>query len=355
MTFARSRSDMSSQGDVPEREPHPISRRLCNPENGQKFRVNGVEYRLAGKLGDGAAGLVRRATRIPDNQEFAVKFLAPDPKYIDEAVFDDVANRFRREGQRGAQLFHQNLVKIHAYDDNEYGHAFPSGGPKNPFMLMEIVKGTTLESHIKRDERRHSEKNERKAFVLTPERLSIAAHVAEALQYLHQSRLVHRDIKPANIFLPTDTAVSLQRPAKLGDFGIMKWGDFHASVTTGTLTVTSQQGLGTLKYMSPEQAISPRDVTIRSDIFSLGITLLEVFTGQILASPHHVFEVINARLSRGTTASRFLGMGYDIAPQDLGIGELVLDMHLRQSGRPPIDRILGRLKSEWERRADQEW
>ena len=187
-------------------------------------------------------------------------------------------------------------------------------------------------------------------FALTPERLSIAVHVAEALRYLHQKKLVHRDVKPANIFLPSGAKGLLPR-AKLGDFGIMKWGDFQASVSSGTLTVTSQQGLGTLKYMSPEQAIAPKDVTVRSDIYSLGITLFELFTGQILPSPHHVFEILGARLSRGTTASRYLAMGYHISIGDTGIAELILDMHLRgPSGRPPIDRVAGRLTYELERR-----
>jgi serine/threonine protein kinase len=159
---------------------HLLSRKFCNPAVGQKLKVEGVDYALAGKLGDGAAGLVRRAFRLEDKDEFAIKFLAPDPKYIDEAVFNDVAMRFRREGQRSPQLSHANLVRIHAYADNEKGCAFSSGHPKNPFILMEIVKGMTLESYIKRDERRRIEKNQPKAFMLTPERLSIAAHVAEA-------------------------------------------------------------------------------------------------------------------------------------------------------------------------------
>ena len=111
-----------------------------------------------------------------------------------------------------------------------------------------------------------------------------------------------------------------------------------------------------MKYMSPEQAVSPREVTVRSDMWSLGITLFELFTGQILASPHHVFEVLSARMSRGTTASRFLQMGYHIRGEDEGIGELVLDMHLRgASGRPAIDRVAGRLETEWEKRTGQDW
>ena len=336
--------------------PHPLSRSLCNPGVGQKFSASGSEYVLGGKLGDGAAGIVRRAYRVQDDAEFAVKFLAPDPKYIDEAVFDDVATRFRREGQRGLQLRHEGLVTIHAFEENRKGEAFVGGGPKNPFIVMEIVKGRTLEDLIRRDERHRTDRKEPRLFLLTPERLSIAAHVAEALKYLHPKGLVHRDVKPANIFLPAATGSRRQPNAKLGDFGIMKWGDYQASVSSGTLTMTNQRGLGTLKYMSPEQALTPKDVTVRSDIYSLGITLFELFTGQILPSPHHVFEVFNARLLRGTTAGRFIALGYNLSDSDLSIAELILDMHLRgASGRPPIDRVVGRLQHEWERRTGHNW
>jgi hypothetical protein len=79
---------------------HWLSRSRCKPESGQKFMVDGSEYVLRGKVGDGAAALVRKVQRVSDGAELAIKFLAPDPKYIDEAVFDDVAARFRREGQR---------------------------------------------------------------------------------------------------------------------------------------------------------------------------------------------------------------------------------------------------------------
>jgi serine/threonine protein kinase len=232
---------------------------------------------------------------------------------------------------------------------------FWTGIRRTPFILMEEVKGATLEAYIKRQERRRVEKQERQEFRLTPDRLSVAIHVAQALQYLHQKRLVHRDVKPANIFLP-ETATITQPRAKLGDFGIVKWGDFQASITTGTLTVTSQRGLGTLKYMSPEQAIAPKDVTVRSDIWSLGITLFELFTGQILPSPHHVFEIFSARLSRGTTVSRLLALEYHVANEDVGVAEMVLDMHLRgPSGRPAIEKVAGRLQWEWERRTEQDW
>jgi serine/threonine-protein kinase len=336
--------------------PHPLSRNLCDPELGQCFSVKGVEYTLAGKLGDGAAGIVRKVRRVRDDTEFAIKFLAPDPKYIDEDVFDDVAARFRREGQRGPELRHQGLVTIYAYEENVDGGAFAQGNPKNPFILMEIVRGSTLEDYIRRNKGHGEAGRSGKQFFLTPERLAIATHVAESLKYLHQRKLVHRDVKPANVFLPSSGTARPQVEAKLGDFGIMKWGDFQASVTSGTLTATAQRGLGTLKYMSPEQALTPKEVTVRSDIYSFGITLFELFTDQILPSPHHVFEILNARLTRGTTASRYISMGYHILESDIAIGELILDMHLRgPSGRPAIDRVVGCLQHEWERRTGRRW
>jgi serine/threonine-protein kinase len=335
---------------------HPLTRSRCHPSRGQRFFVNKEEYELEGELGDGAAGVVRRVRRLRDGAKRAVKFLAPDPKYIDPEVFDDVAARFRREGQRGPFLDHPSLVKVYAFVENEGGAAFSGGLPKNPFILMQAFAGHTLEGYIRKLARRHNEKGEPATFSADPERISIAISVASALAYLHAKHLVHRDVKPANVFLPTRPKQEAALEAVLGDFGIMKWGDFRASLSSGTLTATAQQGLGTLKYMSPEQAVRPKDVTVRSDIFSFGITLFELFTTQILASAHHVFEIYAARASRGNTWTRFNSMGYKISEEDQGLGELVLDMHLRGAeGRPAIDKLRGRLIWEYERRADEAW
>jgi len=329
---------------------HPLSRQYCRPQTGQRFTVDNEEYELAGGLGDGAVGIVRKARRLRDDAIRAVKFLAPDPKYIDESVFDDVAARFRREGQRAPFLVHNSLLKIYAYAENEDGQAFNGGSPQNPFILMEVVKGRTLESYLRRLAREREDKGAPKIFSVDAERLSIAVEIAKALEYLHKKKLIHRDVKPANIFLPSSKGRPSSQEAVLGDFGIMKWGDFQASLTTGTLTTTTQHGLGTLKYMSPEQAVRPKDVTVRTDIYSFGITLFELFTSQILASPHHVFEIYAARMTRGTTMSRFMQMGYQISSADDGLGEMILDMHLRGiDGRPNIDKVRGRLSWEYDR------
>jgi serine/threonine-protein kinase len=214
---------------------------------------------------------------------------------------------------------------------------------------MEYVDGRTLENLIRR-----IPEEERGVFLLDQSRLSIAIQICHALEYLKNRRIVHRDVKPANVFLK-----SIGRPArwhaKLGDFGVVKWGDFHAAVTTGTLTMTSQRGLGTLKYMSPEQAVRPKSISVKSDIWSLGITLFELFTGQILMSAHHVYELQNTRHSRGTTMSRFLNIGYKLGFGDQDIAELLLDMFLAPDGRPSIDRIRGWLETAYERRFNKEW
>jgi len=326
--------------------PHYLSREFCAPRAGQRFAVGKNDFTLAGALGDGAAGLVRKATRQADQKMFAVKLLAPDPKYIEEEAFDDVAARFKREGERGLRLRHPHLVTIEAYSDNIDGTAFVGDGPSNPLLVMELVQGRTLESYI-----RNTDDEEHGKFHLSKEKLNIAIQLTCAVEHLHSQRLVHRDVKPANVFLRKESTPSEIPLAKLGDFGVMKWGDFHASLSTGVLTATNDKGLGTLKYMSPEAAIRPKDVSVRSDIYSLGITLFELFTGQILASAHHVFEIMNARLTRGTTPSRYLDMGYKLESRDEPLAELLLDMHLRgQTGRPTAEKVRGRLEWEYERR-----
>ena len=329
---------------------HPLSRNNCNPEAGQEFTVDKEEYMLGGAIGDGAVGLVRRATKGTSMR--ALKFLAPDPKYIEIEVFDDVARRFKREGERGSRLKHPHLIEIYAFSDNDNGSAFQSGNPKNPFIIMELIRGRTLESFIRKI---GAGKNE-KIFSITQEKLHLAIQIADALEYLHKLKLIHRDIKPANIFIEKHSGGNTYPLVKIGDFGVMKWGDFHASLSTGILTATHQKGLGTLKYMAPEQAIAPDTVTAQSDIYPFGITLFELFTEQILASPHHVYEVMNARLSRGTTASRYVSMGYRIEPEDEEIAGLILEMHLRGvSGRPNIKRVKGHLEFEYDRRYNSYW
>ena len=328
---------------------HPLERSAFRSLSGQKFHLDGTEYTLRGKLGDGAVGVVRRAISAK-GREVAVKFLAPDSKYIELTAFDDVAARFRHEGLRGIKLDHPRLVKIVGYADNTNGENFDGVGPVNPFLVMERVHGRTLEHEIKA-----TPDEQQGLFQVNKDRLSIAIQIASAVAYIHKHKLVHRDIKPANIFIAKERSQRGLPIVKVGDFGVVKWGDFHQSIATGTLTMTFQQGLGTLKYMSPEQAIKPKDVTAKSDVFSIGITIYEIFTGEILASPHHVFQVMNARLSRGTTHARFLELGHNISSGEHLCGKL-LDCFLRGvDGRPKIDDLLGAMAALYSQSFDTEW
>ena len=319
---------------------HRLARQKCRPHVGQRFTADNQKYEFMGSIGDGAVGLVRKARNVATNEIVAVKLLAPDPKYIDQAAFEDVEQRFKREGKRGAHLEHPNLVKIIAYEDNENGVCFEKGVIKNPFLVMEHIGGRTLESLINK----MSSSSVPNETYVTKQTLLIASHVADALQYLHSRAIIHRDVKPANIFLSATTVGSVPSLVKLGDFGVTKWGDFLASAASGTLTVTSQRGLGTMKYMSPEQAVRPKEVTVRSDMFSLGITLFEMFTGQVLASQHHVFEIMSARTSRDGTMGKLLTLGIKSPNEHVGLFEMVLDMFLTAPrGRPTSTTVSGRM------------
>lgn len=318
-----------------------IARDLCQPEAGQRFFAGKHTYELQGKLGDGAVGLVRRAVCIEDGRQVAVKFLAPDPKYIDPSSFGDVADRFRREGERGANLRHENLVEILAYVENHDGEAFVSQAVRNPFLVMEFIRGRTLEAHIKNLE------TNRPPSCINRQTLKIALGVTSALQHLHERKIVHRDVKPGNIFVSSTDNESVPGVVKLGDFGVTKWGDFRAAMTTGALTMSHQQGLGTIKYMSAEQAIRPKEVTVRSDMYSLGITLFELFSGRLLPSPHHAFEIRSARAMRTSITGKLQAVNVrGLSRFEEGIFEPILDMFLGAEGRPTSKLMVGRL-SHW--------
>jgi serine/threonine protein kinase len=157
-------------------------------------------------------------------------------------------------------LFLWTLFYFFSFTQFSGCHRFVNNdGPCNPFIVMEYIRGTTLEHFIMKG-------NNQPSFNITRQTLSIAHAVSNALLYLHNKNLVHRDVKPANIFFTRVAQGNVPGIIKLGDFGVVKWGDFKASMTTGSLTVTGQHGLGTWKYMAPEQATQPKGVSVRGSI-----------------------------------------------------------------------------------------
>ncbi|MBW1679853.1 MAG: CHASE2 domain-containing protein [Deltaproteobacteria bacterium] len=200
-------------------------------------------YEVVGELGRGAMGIVYRGTDPKINRTVAIKTVRLSD--FDEEILDEMKSRFFREAESAGLLTHPNIVTI--YDCGEEHDL--------AYIAMEYLDGEDLEKYTHPDN-------------LLPmrETLSIVAKVAEALDYAHGKDIVHRDIKPANIM-----RLKENNEIKVTDFGI-------ARITSSSKTKTGVV-LGTPSYMSPEQ-VSGKKVDGRSDIFSLGVVLFEMLTGQ---------------------------------------------------------------------------
>ncbi len=200
-------------------------------------------YELLGKLGQGSMGVVYKGRDPKMNRTVAIK--AINLSEFDEDTVDELKDRFFREAESAGILAHPNIVTI--YDCGEENDL--------AFIAMEHINGEELEGHTKKGH-------------LLPirETLNIMAHVAEALDYAHANKIVHRDIKPANIMRKNE-----DHSIKVTDFGI-------ARITSESRTQTGIV-MGTPSYMSPEQ-VAGKKVDGRSDIFSMGVVLYEMLTGQ---------------------------------------------------------------------------
>jgi len=196
-------------------------------------------------LGKGGMGAVYKARQPALDRLVAVKILPPEIGR--NSTF---AERFTREARALARLSHPNIVAIH-----DIGQA-----DELLYFVMEYVDGVNLRQAIQ-------------AGLLTQnEALAVVPQICDALQYAHDAGIVHRDIKPENILLDKRGQV------KIADFGLSKilqqeWSDLSL---TGT-----QQVMGTLRYMAPEQLQKTRTVDHRADIYSLGVVFYELLTGEV--------------------------------------------------------------------------
>jgi serine/threonine protein kinase len=200
------------------------------------------QYEVTEEIGQGAMGEVYKArdTELYD-RVVAIKILSDRLSKNDQA-----RKRFQQEVEVAATLVHPNLATI-----------FRQGDFKGrPYFAMEFVQGENLTRFVK----------DRDSLDLKA-RLEVARQICGALNYVHTHNIVHRDIKPSNIMIVTGDG---ERHVKLMDFGIVH-------VETSNLTQAQTQP-GTFSYMSPEQ-LSNSDLDHRSDLFSLGIVLYELFTG----------------------------------------------------------------------------
>ncbi|MFM1650634.1 Stk1 family PASTA domain-containing Ser/Thr kinase [Brevibacillus sp. B_LB10_24] len=204
-------------------------------------RQLGGRYQLERRVGGGGMAVVYKARDLVLNRPVAVKVLRPQ-----FSVDEDFVQRFRREAQAVASLSHPNVVGVYDVGQEDDTH----------YMVMEYIEGSTLKEVI----------NEHGALPVK-EAVRIAIKICDALDHAHQNHIIHRDIKPHNILIGKNGQV------KVTDFGIAR------AVTSATITHTGAV-LGSVHYFSPEQARG--GVTAeKSDIYSLGIVLYEMVTGQL--------------------------------------------------------------------------
>lgn len=202
-------------------------------------------YEVEKEIGKGAMGIVYLGRDPTINRVVAIKTMALSQEFEADEV-DEVKERFFREAESAGALQHENIVTI--YDAGEEHDL--------AYIAMEFLKGSDLSDFTKEES-------------LMPLNLAmgICFKLAQALDYAHKRNVVHRDIKPANVMYDPDTKV-----VKLTDFGI-------ARITDSSKTKTGMV-LGTPSYMSPEQ-VSGKKVDGRSDLFSLGVMLYQLATGQL--------------------------------------------------------------------------
>src|SRR5438874_2240479 len=192
-------------------------------------------------IGSGAMGAVYRGTYVKTGRKVAIKIMLAGA-----AENAQSAERFRREIDILKQLTHPNIVRL-LLDGEHHG---------GKYYAMEYVQGESLDKTLARRGRFSWE-----------EVVTLGQHLCAALQHAHEKGVVHRDLKPSNLMVLADGTL------KLTDFGIAK--DLDVTQLTSTNCT-----VGTASYMSPEQCRGERDLTYKSDLYSLGCVLYELLTGR---------------------------------------------------------------------------
>jgi eukaryotic-like serine/threonine-protein kinase len=234
-------------------------------------------YRVVSTIGKGGMGVVYRAHDRKLDEEVALKVLRPDVLKEDTTLLD----RFKQEIKLARKISHRNVLRTH-----DFGEA-----DGIPYISMEYLEGVTLKDLV----------NSKGALPLGIG-LRIARQMCQGLDAAHQQGVVHRDIKPQNMLILPES----------GDVKIMDFGIARVSEVKGAPPPKPESGLttagtvmGTPDYMSPEQAQGSL-ADFRSDIYSLGVVLYEVFTGRLPFTGENLMQVVIAHIQKEAPAPRTL-------------------------------------------------
>ncbi len=203
-------------------------------------------YRIIRTIGEGGMGMVYEAEQDDPRRRVALKVVRPG------LAGRHVLQRFRAEAQVLGRLTHPGIARI--YDAGTAGD--------QPFFAMELVQGRAITDYA------------RASLLDTRARLALLADVCDAVEHAHRHGVIHRDLKPANVLVTPDGQ------PKVLDFGVARAID--ADVQTATLRTDAGQIVGTVPYMSPEQASGdPAAIDTRSDVYSLGVIAFELLCGRL--------------------------------------------------------------------------
>jgi predicted ATPase/serine/threonine protein kinase len=305
---------------IAQASPPPPIEVAAQPQAATGENLIGKEishYRILSKLGSGGMGVVYEAEDIRLGRRVALKFL-PEELLCDQRALQ----RFEREARVASSLNHPNICTI--YEVEEHDH--------QPVIVMELLDGKSLTQRI------------REGPISTDELLDLAIQTSDALEAAHAKGIIHRDIKPGNIFVVGHMRV------KILDFGLAKVRPPHVAEHQSEEESLTLDGVipGTTSYMSPEQ-VRGEEIDARSDLFSLGVVLYEMATGQRPFSGKNRVLTMNAILNARPAAASNVNPSLPATLDAIIARALEKDRKKRFQHAADICSDLKRLKGETEK------